>query len=47
MQRVYFTEHKGRRIVVLDLSELSAEATPPVLQELEKTVAQQPAEKNV
>src|SRR5690349_8417653 len=47
MQRVYFTEHKGRRILVLDLSDLSAAATPPILQELEKMVAGQPAEKNL
>jgi hypothetical protein len=47
MERVYFTEHKGRRILVLDLSDLSAAATPPVLQELEKMVAGQPAEKNL
>lgn len=47
MQRVHFTEHKGRRILVLDLSELSAEATPPVLQELEKMVARQAAKKDL
>jgi hypothetical protein len=47
MKRVYFTEHKGRRILVLDLSELGAEATPPILQELEGVVAQQPAAKDL
>ena len=47
MERVHFTEHKGRRILVLDLSELSAEATPPILQELEGVVAQQPAAKEL
>jgi hypothetical protein len=47
MERVYFTEHKGRSILVLDLSELSAEATPPVLQQQEKVVASQPAGKTL
>ncbi len=47
MDRVRFTQHKGRRILVLDLSELSAEASPPVLQQLREVVAKEPPGKSL
>lgn len=47
MERIHFTDHKGRRILVLDLSGLSAEETPPVLKEFQQTVAKQPPGKSL
>ena len=46
-ERAYFTDHQGCRILVLDLSRLSAEATPACLQQLRQIVAKQPPVKNV
>src|SRR3954452_24059853 len=47
MERIHFSEHKGRRILVLDLSELSADQTPPVLKEFQQAVGNQPPGKNL
>jgi hypothetical protein len=47
MERIYFADHKGRRILVLDLSRLSAEETPPVLRGFRDLVASQPPGKTL
>jgi hypothetical protein len=47
MERIHFSEHKGRQILVLDLSGLTAEETPPVLREFQQRVAKQPPGKHL
>ena len=46
-ERVYFTDHGGRRILVLDLSRLSAEESPQFLRQLRDLVAKQPPGKSL
>ena len=46
-ERVYFTDHGGRRVLVLDLSGLKAEDSPAYLRQLEKLVASQPPGKSL
>ncbi len=46
-QRVYFADHDGRRILVLDLSRLKAEDSPQYLHELRDLIAGQPPGKNL
>ena len=46
-ERVYFTDHGGRRVLVLDLSRLAAEDSPPFLHQLRDLVAKQPPGKSL
>ena len=46
-ERVYFTDHRGHRILVLDLSKLRAEVSPQYLNQLRDLVARQPQGKNL